>query len=271
MNKKFIALTAADVFCRAFPASTAVFAIFEYIPGDLATKILLSVLTVAVAVVSYIQKYIKDKDRSRKEDVWMNYLEETRQLMKRVVLGNACQVVPNKDEREDKFCDCVALVSSNEGYRFMDCLRYEFAIVFKWWNEDRSELVSVVRIQNDALERLFDQCNGDVLMAAKSLLCNQAMPVMKPSEQMSSEQWNEYVPRANSVLLPVAVEGFGFLKKVYLHSDEMSIDFYPEENSIVSLTNADLMRLNGMSLLEVGEKFVKIIQNAGYSPICRDR
>lgn len=270
MNKRLC----ADIFCRGFPAIMAVIAIFQYVPASMFMKVVLSILTLAVAIVSLVMKQYEDTERHNLDNEMLESNKRMCELVQKLVDkdGNQSEgkrTMPN--DLAEMFVRFVSEASNSRGYKMLESLVYEFAIVFKWWNDDRSKLLSVARITADELFELFAKCDKNVKVAAQEWLSKPVMPIMRPGKEMRIVDWSIYVPHANSVLTPIAVEGFGFSTKIYLHSDTMSIDFFSRNRkNVVTVTQDDLMRMNGMSVIDVGREFAGLLVKAGHEPLSDD-
>lgn len=284
------------VFVIVVPMITAVVAIYQKMPWSMPMRHLLSVLTIlsgSVAIVLKVRSVNSAKndhnelkrafERSRVQ------VDECNRLMKLLVTERRQNLALLTDADEDftrRFVSEVAQSTAKHGFCYMEYLNYEYALVFKWWQDDsRGLLMSVMRITKEELKQMEIVLNGDEVRAVQKWLFGDVpISASKCGDEFTSG-WNDNIRVAYDNIMPVAVEGYGFSPKVYLHSDNRSMELYHcqllaingknigvvdndgRRVSSFTIDTNDLRSIVGVGRFAMSQTVTKLLGSAGFAPI----
>lgn len=278
------------------PMITAIVAIYQKMPWPMPMRHLLTALTVISGSAAIVLKVRNVNSIKRDHEELMNVFDQSRmqmdecnRLMRRLVAErrrNLALLTENEEEFSRRFVAAVAQVSSQYGLKYMEYLNYERALVFKWWNDDaRERLVSLVRILKKELGQMEITYQNNVALAAKDWLLETVLINDKGRGDEFSAEWEDNIKIAYDTIVPIAVEGFDFSPKVYLHRDKKSMELYCRRKSNISGRNIgeavndgktvtsfmveekDLLSLVGLGRLGMACYVSKILGSAGFVPV----
>lgn len=284
------------VFVIVVPVITAVVAIYQKMPWSMPMRHFLLALTIlsgSVAVVLKVRNVnsIK-KDHNELKCAFEHsreQMDECNRLMALLVAERQQNLALLTDADEDftrRFVSEVAKMTAQRGFAYMEYLNYEHSIVFKWWQDgSRVMLLSVMRIMKKDIERMGAVLDGDVVQAVQKWLFGDVPISASASGDEFASGWNDNIKVAYDNIMPVAVEGYGFSPKAYLHSDNRSMELYycqlltikgknvgiadndGKRVSSFTIDMNDLMSMVGVSRFAMSQKAAKLLGSAGFAPL----